>query len=237
MGTENLRDALRTFCSVFPAAAAYFGGGDLVLVGGEELRPPRHLTGGALWQLRQIGAEDLSRLEVARRDRLVRAAGEGPILVDDSLRLEFRTPRHVDNHDLAGSLEWVLALWQDAPKPYGTMLRAQIAEARGDRKFWDLLRQAQEEAPRHAYVERIFGEACLLSADDSIRAGDLDDAVEEFRLARGYLAGDVRLIGLEAELRAAQGNREAAIELFERLLALDPDSRYLKRRIAALRGE
>ena len=79
-----------------------------------------------------------------------------------------------------------------------------------------------------------------------IREGLLEDGAYYFRIARGYLAGDTRLLGLEADLRATQAEaaaseesrrelRAAARELYGRLLELDPGSAYLKRKLDALR--
>jgi spermidine synthase len=238
MGASDIRDVLRTFCTVFPSAALFYGGQDLVAVGGEDLPPPRPAEGEALAQLKALGAEDLSQLLIAHRDRIVEAVGEGPVLTDDSLRLEYSTPKQVDNHELSACLAWVRTLWKDAAAPFDTLLAAQEAWARGDDKdMWKLFLKARKEAPESAYVRRSLGETHLLCADQEIREGQIDYALEDFRSARGYIAGDPRLVGLEAELRAAQGNNDAAIELFEKLLAKDPSSVYLKRRIAALRRE
>jgi tetratricopeptide (TPR) repeat protein len=100
--------------------------------------------------------------------------------------------------------------------------------------MWKLLAEARKEAPGNAYVRRAYGEKLLLEADNAVREGRLDDALKDFKSAGGYLGADPRLIGLEAELRVAQRNAEAAVELFAKLLAMDPDSAYLKRRIARL---
>jgi tetratricopeptide (TPR) repeat protein len=182
--------------------------------------------------LKALGAEDLSKLEVARRQRIVEAVGEGPLLTDDALRLEYSTPRHVDNSDLEACLLWVQRLWGTPPLPFGEMLLAQAATTSDE--MWQHLAEARKQAPQSEYVRRALGEKYLLVADVAIREGRLKDAVEDFARARGYIRGDPRLVGLEAELRAAQGNVEAARELFGKLLALDPESAYLKRRIAAL---
>jgi hypothetical protein len=233
MGVGDIKDILRTFCAVFPSAALYYGGEDLVAVGGEELGTPRALEGEALKQLKALGTEDLSKLEIARRDRILAAVGEGPILTDDALRLEYSTPRRTDNSAKNDCLRWVLKLWGTPPPPYGSMLLAQAAATYDE--MWKHLMQARKEAPESAYVRRAVGEEYFLAADDAIREGRIDSALKSFRAARGYVPSDPRLLGLEAELRVAQGNNEAAVELFERLLKLDPESAYLKRRIAALR--
>lgn len=234
MGVSDIKDVLRTFCAVFPSVALYYGGEDLVAVGGQELLSPRAPEGEALKQLKALGAEDLSKLEIARRERIVAAVGEGPILTDDALRLEYSTPRQVDNHAKSDCVRWVRDLWGTPPPPYGSMLLSEAARDYDEMSRY--LAQARKEAPENLYVRRAVGEEYLLAADDAIREGRIERAVGYFRTARGYLPGDVRLIGLDAELCLAQGNPEAAAERYEKLLALDPESAYLKRRIAAMRG-
>jgi spermidine synthase len=236
MGVRDVQETLRTFCAVFPEVSVFFGGQDLVAVGGERLGAPRRLEGEAREQLRALGAEDLAQLEVARRDRILAAVGQGPLLTEDALRLEYATPHQVEDPEREQCFLWVRDLWGEPPPPHGTMLLMRAAWARGGPELWDLLTQARKEARGDAHVRRVTGEMYLLAADASIRDGDLKRAIRLFQSARGYIPGDVRLLGLEADLREAQGNREAAAELLEQLLARDPGSRYLKRRIAALRG-
>jgi spermidine synthase len=250
MGVSDVRDVLRTFCAVFPSVALFYGGEDLVAVGGQEVGAPRAPAGTAREQLERLSAADLSKLVVARRDRIVDAVGDGPILTDDALRLEYSTPRQVDDHEAADCLRWVHELWGAPPAPYGSLLLALVAKRRAD---WDGMQahldQALKEAPGSAHVRRTRGELYLGMAGDATRGGQIDDGSRYFKHARGYLAGDTRLIGLEADLRAAQGDAAAAAgdvaaakelyatarELLGRLLEADPGSDYLKRKIAALR--
>ena len=235
MGPGDIRDVVRTFCEIFPAVAAYFGGGDLVLVGGEELPQPRELTGPARDALARIGAADLKKLLVATRPRLLEQAGKGPLLTDDALRLEFSTPHHVDNHALEASLGWVQELWLDPPPPYGAMLGAQRSLAKPDYgHMWLMLDRARKEAPGDPYVRRFGGELYLVIAETENRRGDPREAMRNLRLARGMLRGDPRLLGVEAEIALAQGDEKGALRLFRELLAISPDSAYLERRIAAL---
>jgi len=233
MGVEDIESILRTFCAVFPSVALYYGGEDLVAVGGQELGTPRAVEGEALRQLKALGAEDLSKLEIARQDRILAKVGEGPVLTDDALRLEYSTPRQVDNHEKGDCVRWVIDLWGAPPPPYGSMLRAEAAATYDE--MWQHLVQARKEAPESAYVRRAVGEEYFLAADEAVREGRIESALKSFRAARGYVPGDPRLLGLDAELCLAQGNVEEARKRFETLLAQDPGSAYLKRRIAALR--
>jgi len=239
MGVADIQAIVRTFCSVFPDAAAWYGGGDLVLVGGEgaNVTVPRPMGGEVGAALERLGAVPLQQLLVADRARLVEKAGTGRVLTDDALRLEFSTPRQIDNHDLGPCFAWVRALWLDPPPPYGAMLGAQRSLAEGSYDHaWLMLDRAQKESPGHPYVRRYVGELWLLIADDEVRKGELREASQALKTARGYLPGDIRVTGVEAELALAQGDVAGARVLFEKLLAKAPDSAYLRRRLAALDG-
>jgi len=234
MGVDDIRDIVRTFTAVFEDAAVYYGGGDLVLVGGT-LHRPRAPSGDVRAALERLGAVDLAALKVAAGAVLRTAAGDGPLLTDDALRLEFSTPRHLDNHALADCLVWIRDLWDEPPAPYGALLAAREAEASEEYgKMRLMMARAHEEAPDHAYVRRFAGENHLQWADYWIRYGELREAVHHLLEAERRLGRDPRLQGIRAELRVAQGRDADAAEIFRALLARYPDSAYLRRRIAAL---
>jgi hypothetical protein len=238
MGVEDLRAVVRTFCDVFPAAQAYYGGGDLILVGMAKgpFPAPRVLPFGPAMQLRLLGADPLTDLLVADHERLAAAAGPGPLLTDDALRLEFSVPRYMDNHALADCFEWVYDLWGDPPEPYGHVLSAQIAQAEGDYPLTLLqLYNAAEAVPDHPFVTRYRGELSLFLADSDVRHGRLKNAAYNLVRARLRLPNDDRVTGVEAELRIAEGKPAEAAALFEVLLKRAPDSAYLKRRLALLK--
>jgi hypothetical protein len=71
-------------------------------------------------------------------------------------------------------------------------------------------------------------------SQDATRRGALDEAERCLQSARGFLRGDPRLTGAEADLAEAEGDRESAAALLRQLLAASPDSAYLRRRLAAL---
>jgi len=234
MGIDDVKDIVRTFTAVFQDAAVYYGGGDLVLVGGT-LGRPRVPDGDARAALERLGAVDLAALEVAKGAALRSAAGDGPLLTDDALRLEFSTPRHTDNHALADCLVWIGDLWDEPPAPYGALLAAREAEAGAEYdKMRRMMEQARAEAPDHAYVRRFMGENHLRWADHLIRYGELKDGIVHLREAERDLGGDPRIRGIRAELRVAQGRDADAIGIFRDLLLDYPDSAYLRRRLAAL---
>jgi spermidine synthase len=236
MGVADIRDIVRTFVSVFADAAVYYGGGDLVLVGGR-LPPPRTLAGEARLSLERLGAADLSVLRVAAGEKLRRAVAGGSVLTDDALRLEFSTPRYLDNHALPDCLAWLRELWGDPPAPYSALLAAREAEARDEYDRMELMMaRAREEAPDHPFVRRFIGEAHLIWADHFVRHGNLEDAIFYFVRARRDLGDDPRITGLQADLRVVQGRKEEAVKLFQELLARDAQSAYLRRRIAELSG-
>jgi hypothetical protein len=234
MSVADIRDILRTFCSVFHAAA-YFGGGDLVLVGVAEgdVPEPRALTGAVRDALAALGAEDLAALRVAGHARLVAQAGDGPLLTDDALRLEFSTPQSMDNARLRECLRWVYDLWGEPPKPYGALLRAQELGAGVDpRRMWTELIRARKEAPDNRFMHRMIGETYLWEADGALREGSIDMAARRLELAKPFLRGDPRIDGCEADLAAARGDRADAARRYRALLERYPDSTYLRRRLA-----
>jgi spermidine synthase len=234
MGVRDIRDIVRTFLAVFEDAAVYYGGGDLVLVGGT-LAAPRAPSGEVRAALERLGVTDLAVLEVAAGAALRSAAGDGPLLTDDALRLEFSTPRHLDNHALADCLAWIRDLWDEPPAPYSALLAAREAEANAEYgKMRLMMARAREEAPDHAYVRRFVGENHLLWADYWIRYGELREGIYHLLEAERGLSRDPRIEGVRAELRVAQGRDADAAEIFRGLLARYPDSAYLRRRIAAL---
>ncbi len=237
LGIDNLNHIIRTFCAVFPGSSAFYGGDDLILLGMAEapVPEPRFLTGPPGEALALLGLSDLGSLRVADGARLRAVAGKGPLLTDDSLRLEFSAPRFVDFHDLGDCLEWLEDLWPDAPFPYDHVLASQRHWARGEFKsMWDILSKARRAAPEDAFVVRQIGELNLYDVEIATSRGKLDLALEILETARSCLPGDVRLLGVEADVRAARGEKDRARELLRQLLLRAPDSDYLKRRLAAL---
>jgi len=231
MGVEDLRAVLRTFASVF-RCTAYYGGGDLVLLGtNASLVPsPARLERPR----RETGLEpDLTELKVADHDRIVRLAGPGPLLTEDALRLEFSTPRQLQNQDLAECFVFVRRLWGDPPVPYNHVLDAQEAWARGNgvdarEATWAALRVS----PRHAFGRRFAGELYLMMADDDVRKGALERAAKTLTYAEELLGDDSRVTGVRADLEAARGDSDAARALYEKLLEAAPDSDFLRRKLA-----
>jgi len=235
MGDGEIRAVVRTFASVFEQAVAYYGGGDLVLVGGERPGTPRLFEGRVRTDLEKLGAADLSVLEVARGDRLRAAAGEGPLLTDDALRLEFATPRYLDNSALEACLAWIGELWEDPPAPYGKLHAAREARAREDYGFMRLmLAEARKQAPRNAFVRRYVGELHLLAAEHFVRTRDFGAALPEIVDAGRLLGDDPRLIGIRADLFAARGEAEKAAAGYRELMERYGESAYLRRKLDAV---
>ncbi|MEM7037646.1 MAG: tetratricopeptide repeat protein, partial [Bacteroidota bacterium] len=52
------------------------------------------------------------------------------------------------------------------------------------------------------------------------------------RAAKRYLKDDPRLLGVEADVLAAQGKRDEAAALYRKLLKSQPDNKYVRRRLA-----
>ena len=231
MGLGDIRDIVRTFTEVF-FAHAYFGGGDLILIGAVEGEPPPPRPTD-LESLRRIGAEPLGDLLVARHPALRRVGGS--VLTDDLLKLEFSTPREVADPGLAENLAWIRALWKNPPQPFGLVLRARIAAAKGDWDSWEeRMRRARAVAPNHAYLRMLSGEDYLQWANAMILAGNLEGAKKALVHAGKYLSDDPRIKGARAELLERRGEPGQARRLYEELLVLTPDSAYLTRPIKGL---
>ncbi len=230
MGLRDVKEVIRTFASVF-FTAAYFGGSDLILVGGAGAEPglPRAVDAALLLG---AGETNLARMKVAGDEALRAAVGEGPLLGDDALRLEYATPRQVGNPELGDCLHWVGTVWGVPPPPYDALLEAQEAWARGDGTEWSaLVARALAQQPDHAALRRYVGESDLQIVTSMGGAGLFDRAHRYLERARGFLPGDPRILGVEADLRAAAGDLAAAAALYERLLADQPDNAYVQRRL------
>jgi len=229
MGVDDLRAVLATFSRVF-RTAVYYGGGDLVLLGaaGGLPGPPRPLDDPV------AGLErDLSKLLVTN----LAEPFDGTLLTEDRLHLEFSTPRQVHQPELAACFAWIRELWGSPPEPYGTALEMEIAWARGGGDaLSEALQRALADHPGHPFVQRFAGELFLDWAASSSRAGDIPTAENMLRRARVYLGEDSRITGTEGDLLAAKGDREGAVARFRELIDRYGESRYLRRRIEALRG-
>ncbi|MHC4958827.1 MAG: fused MFS/spermidine synthase [Planctomycetota bacterium] len=228
MGLQDVRDVVRTFSEVFHTHA-YFGGGDLVLVGmvGREPPRPRRIE---LESLQRIGAADQAELFVAGHERL-RAAG-GEILRDDNLRLEFSAPRQVTSPELADCLAWIQELWQAPPVPYAAILEAEVARARGQWRDWeDNMKLAREQAPDHGFVKQLTGENHLRWCIDATLRGQFKVAEKALGWAEAYLPDDPRVMGAKAELYERRGEKQKAHRLYKHLLEQTPDSAFLKRKL------
>ena len=194
-----------------------------MLLGSAGETVPRPPAGASMF------GEPLTALRVAGHDALVATTESAPLLTEDALRLEFSTPRHLNSGELAESLRWVRSLWMDPPKPYGALLNAQEAAASGDgKRLGAELERALLEAPEHVFARRYAGETYLSAAGQIGSTGFLREAKE-------LLEDDPRLIGVEADLHAENGRNAQAAALYEQLLKLQPDNKYVRRRLARVR--
>jgi spermidine synthase len=237
LGLLNLTSILRTFAAAFPGVSAYYGGGDLILIGMAEgpVPEPRVVTGIPARALAELGLTDLAALEVANGERLREAVGEGVLVTDDSLRLEFSAPKFVDFHGLSDCLRWIENLWDGAPFPLDLVLASQIQWATGEYdEMWKSLSLAREIDPDDRFVACHIGELNLYDVEAVTARGEFDLAEKILDRAKRLLPGDPRLLGVEADLRIAAGEPARARELLQALLEDAPDSVYLRRRLAAL---
>jgi spermidine synthase len=232
MGVEDLRDVIRTFTSVF-RAAAYYGGGDLVLVGTAEdaVPTPRPFPG----DVEPVLEAELEVLRVADHDALVAAAGEGPLLTDDSLRLEFSAPRQMESPELAACFAWIRALWGSPLIPYADLLDAQrLLQEEDGAGAQAHLEHALRQRPGHGFTRRFAGETYLNAAEDLAFDGQAELSDAFLASARKLLGEDPRLLDVEARIAAHRGETERAAALLRRLVERFPESRYLRRRLARL---
>jgi spermidine synthase len=216
MGFDDVRAVARTFSEIFETTV-YFAGTDLVLVG-NAVEPRRTAT---------VFGEDLTVLTVCGHEALRGMTADAEVLTDDSLRLEFSAPRHLASPELAHILDWVQRLWGDPPEPYGAILSAQIAAARGDGEaMGNELERALKQAPQHAFAKRFAGETYLQAAAQYDSEGFLK------RAATLLGPNDLRVAGVRADLYARTGREQAAAQIYRTLLTLEPDNTYIRRRLA-----
>jgi spermidine synthase len=234
MALADVRSVIATFASVF-VADAYFAGTDLVLVGCGDREPPdpRAPPPAAAAALHSLGASDLASLRVARHADLAAATRDAPVLFDDALRLEFSAPRQIRNPELADCLAFVRTLWKAPPLPYASLLAAQEAWARGDGAAWTRHAEAAiREGGGNPFARRYVGEALLQSVPSLAARREYAAALRRLARAGELLGDDPRVTGTEADVRAAQGDREGAARLYRALLERQPDNVYLRRRLA-----
>ena len=93
------------------------------------------------------------------------------------------------------------------------------------------LKIARAAGPRDPFRRRYAGELELIEAEQLIRYGHTERAARFLANARALLPGDPRLIGTEADLRAAEGKHAEATTLYRQLLEQQPGNRYLLRRL------
>ena len=222
MGFEDVRAVIKTFAEVFHADL-YFAGTDLVLLGSLDKPPPRPPENA------RMRGERLVNLRVAGAERFWDWVADAPVLTEDALLLEFSTPRHLASPELGKLLEWVEELWSTPPPPYGALLEAQQAAANGDgATMGDALDRALKEVPQHQFARRYAGEIYLSAAGQYNSDAFLKQAAR-------LLREDPRLLGVEADLRAAQGRNALAAELYRMVLERQPDNEYVRRRLARVK--
>jgi spermidine synthase len=233
MGFEDVRDVVRTFTSVF-RSAAYFSTQDLVLVGVAtgEVPDPRPFAAD---RVEPVLEPDLSSLRIAGHDRLAAAAGDGPVLTDDALRLEFSTPRHLESPEVRRIYEWIRAMWRDPPPPYDDLLAAEILWRGGHgMEAQELFEAALRSRPAHAYAKRYVGEVYRQRAEYFSRTDEPGQARYYMQRARRLLGSDARLDLTLAEDRIRRGDHRTARKILLRLLRATPDSKPLRRLLARL---
>jgi spermidine synthase len=105
--TEDFRQVLRTFFSVFPEGGLWevFPGSDYLLVGHREPLPPPSRSHPELEE--HLAAGGLGAHRVAGRPETLAASGTGPLLTDDRCTLEYTAPRGMGRDTRAELLRWM----------------------------------------------------------------------------------------------------------------------------------
>ena len=132
MSLEDVKAVVRTFAKVFKTYA-FFSGTNLSLVGSLhdeplQVHPPRNEAARAA--LVELGMLDTMDLLVFGPDETAAAAGEGHLVTEDGLQLEFSTPRHLRSPEKPAILDWMSACWKAPAPPYGALMQALQAGAR-----------------------------------------------------------------------------------------------------------
>ena len=237
MSLEDVKAVVRTFAKVF-RTYAFFSGTNISLVGALDdtplqVYPPR--SDAARAALVELGMLDTMDLLVFGPEDTAAAVGPGHLVTEDGLQLEFSTPRHLRSPEKPAILDWMRASWKDPAPPYGALMDAIAAGARGDtRGYADALERAAQESPDNGFVRRYRGEAYMKWARHYMKKDEFPHAWRYLEMAKEHLPDDNRLIGVESEIAAAEGKLEDAIRLQRELVEKTQGSAYLDRRMAML---
>ncbi|MFQ5766664.1 MAG: tetratricopeptide repeat protein, partial [Acidobacteriota bacterium] len=236
----DFRRILRTFSHVFPFCRLYeesVGGGDYFLVGSPS--PLERDAAVLLGRLSPAVLKDLDRVGLSRPESLlnrrvldaagVRAvSGEGPLLVDDRLRLAYTTPLTffnetgsdlwdlLEQHRLPAIREYDLShLDSDARRTMAARLVQEDRMRREDRSFLSLLERGDLE---------VLGQPTLALALSLARAGLTRAAYLKLRRALENSPGPPLLEVLAGDLALRLGQSDEAEAHYQRALSRRPES-------------
>jgi predicted membrane-bound spermidine synthase/Flp pilus assembly protein TadD len=251
LGEPAFEALVRTFFSVFPNGAMWWGEGNVLLVGARE---PLAAPGEARFaELRAHAAEPLARLglvqpsdvaarEIADAEGVGAALGPGEVLADDRPRLEWWGARQRAGALPSGGFRVVERVAEEAARrdprrgPLLLFVQAEAARARGDRERADRLLALAAEvgfAPaRRAAIERASA-----AARARFREGRLAEAVAGFEaVLREAPEHAESRFGLAAALYRGGRRAEARVAL-EALLAQQHEHAEAWNLLGALRAE
>jgi spermidine synthase/Flp pilus assembly protein TadD len=235
IGAESLAAVLRTFYSVFPEGALWWGAGNVIALGsdaplseaaGFDALPERAL--GILKSMGIDGSAELRARRIAGAAGVRAALGPGPLLSDDRPALETRAARDRAVGGRAGELELVERIAREGVRadPAAGALLLWIgslgARAAGNAPRADRLEALAEESglglARRARTQRAVGEGRA-----AFREGGLPRAEALFRRALDRDPSEpTARFGLAA-IAAGRAEPDAARSHLERLLAGHPD--------------
>lgn len=167
LSTENLRDVVRTFFSVYPHGSLWevFPGHDYLLLG--TLEPSRTDLAGLEARLASTRAlQDYVGTAAPRAPALIghliadaaaarNAAGPGPLITDDRCFIEYTAPRSMGHDTRPDVLRWLDGLRRGSPA-------RNLYPTATDRDLDDIARRRESR--------RLLAEAVRLHADDPDRA-------------------------------------------------------------------
>jgi spermidine synthase len=227
----DLRAIVGTFHSVFPHGTVWLVGGDDVLLLASD-GPLDERLGRIAEHLRRPGvAEDLASvavldafsiwsLFVGGPDDLGRYAAGADVLIDDTMRLEFSTPRELHNQRAGGNVIALTALYSEATAPAAVRqarTRAGVAEWRNRGAMMaraDVFGRAHEDFSRalgHDLTDPEALDGFVRTATVTGRAAEALAKLQELFGATPSASISPRVLVAMSKLQEAAGQRDEAL--------------------------
>jgi spermidine synthase len=254
MSLEDYLIIVRSFVEVFPNTALFFTGFDTILIGfkgdvelnADVLRKNFHIpeVEASLADIGFTNPEMILGMFVADLSKNPGFAGSGPLNTDEFPIIEYSTPksalRYTTDENQAALLAnftpipdaWLVGLDDETinrlkqeHEAVRLMLEASVQRARGDTESaFKLLAQALEISPDNPVVRNEMVAMLTVSAQALRKAGELDEAAQQFQTAAQLDPDDFWSLYYLVELGMRSGQQEYARQVLEHAIALYPDS-------------